>query len=305
MALQECGLNLNQASRELQPHGSTGFPCAGYACRCTERTEDMIPWHWHEEMEIAYVEQGQAVVKAASKTFLLNPGELVVINSNVIHFAAGAPECRLHSLVFHPRLITGTEDSVFAETYLRPLLSCGSFLGYQMDGKDGEKAAGWFRRAFEVLEEEPCGFEFTVRENLSHICLSLYEIFKSQMETTVPALSQDHIRIRTMLDYIHENFSGNMSLADISGAAGVSERECLRCFQKMLQISPIQYLLKYRVMQGARMFLRNPADTVSRTAAACGFDSPSNFSNLFKRYYNCTPREYRERHRKGHRGREG
>ena len=150
MALQECGLNLNQASRELQPHGSTGFPCAGYACRCTERTEDMIPWHWHEEMEIAYVEQGQAVVKAASKTFLLNPGELVVINSNVIHFAAGAPECRLHSLVFHPRLITGTEDSVFAETYLRPLLSCGSFLGYQMDGQDGEKAAGWFRRVFRV-----------------------------------------------------------------------------------------------------------------------------------------------------------
>ena len=45
MALQECGLNLNRVSKELQPHGTIDFPCAGYTSYHTERQEDIIPWH--------------------------------------------------------------------------------------------------------------------------------------------------------------------------------------------------------------------------------------------------------------------
>ena len=78
-------------------------------------------------------------------------------------------------------------------------------------------------------------------------------------------------------------------------AAGLSlsSAKISRCFKKMLQISPVQYLLKYRVMQGAEMLLANPASSISEVAAYCGFDSPSNFAKMFKRFYSCTPREYR------------
>ena len=31
MALQDCTLNLNRTGRELQPHGTPDFPCAGYS----------------------------------------------------------------------------------------------------------------------------------------------------------------------------------------------------------------------------------------------------------------------------------
>ena len=165
MALQECGLNLNRVSKELQPHGSFEFPCAGYASQHKKKTEDTIPWHWHEEMEIIWIAEGQLKLKTSSSSFLLSKGQIAVINSNILHYAAAA--------------------------------------------------------------------------------------------------------------------------------ADISERECLRCFQKMLQISPIQYLLKYRVMQGAKMLLEDPAASISEAAVRCGFDSPSNFTKMFRRFYNCTPREYR------------
>lgn len=106
-------------------------------------------------------------------------------------------------------------------------------------------------------------------------------------------LNQDNLRIRKMLAFIHKNFSDDISVSEIAGTADISERECLRCFQKTIQLSPVQYLLKYRVMQGAEMLLGNPADSISKIATLCGFDSPSNFSKIFKRFYNCTPREYR------------
>lgn len=296
MALQECGLNLNKVSKELQPHGSLEFPCAGYSSSHTDRQEDVIPWHWHEEMEIIYMEDGRMKVKIPSKDFLLEKGDCIVINSNMLHYAAAVTECKLRSLVFSQTLITGNEDSVFAKKYMQPLLTCNHFSHYFIKAGENENVAECFSRAFEALAQDCYGYEFTVRENLSRICLFLYGEFNPQTDAQNVPQSQDNLRIRKMIAYIQKNFAVDISLAEIAGAAGISERESLRCFKKTIQLSPIQYLLKYRVMQGAEMLLANPADSISEIATLCGFDSPSNFAKIFKRFYNCTPREYRNRH---------
>lgn len=293
MGLQECGLNLNRGSKELQPHGSLEFPCAGYSMRCTDTQEDIIPWHWHEEMEIVYIADGQMEVKIPSQSFLLQKGDCVVINSNVLHYGAAATECELHSLVYSPALITGNEDLVFAKKYMQPLLTCSNFCGYFIKAGDKENVAQWFNTAFEALANDSFGFEFIVREKLSRICLFLYQELDLQPDMQDVSLNQDNFRIRKMLAFIHKNFAEDISVPEIAGIVDISERECLRCFQKTIQISPIQYLLKYRIMQGAGMLSGNPAESISEIALSCGFDSPSNFSRTFKRFYNCTPREYR------------
>lgn len=297
MALQKCGLNLNGALKELQPHGNLAFPCAGYASDYTEKQEDIIPWHWHEELEIIYIEEGRMKIEIPSKSFLLQTGDCLVINANILHYGVAAPACKLRSLVFHPSLISGKEDFVFARKYMLPLLSCHAFSGFYIDGATNEETARLFNSAFEALAGDYYGFEFTVREHLSQICLSLYRELEPQMDTQKIPPDQAQLRIRKMLAYIHRNFADNLSLEDIAGEAGISERECLRCFQKTIRISPIQYVLKYRVMQGADLLLKNPADSISAIAALCGFDSQSNFAKMFKRFYGCTPREYRNRNR--------
>lgn len=295
MALQECGLNLNRASKELQPHGSLEFPCAGYSSRHTDRQEDIVPWHWHEEMEIVYMKSGQMEIKIPSKSFLLKKGDCVVINSNMLHYGAAVMECELRSLVFSPALIAGNEDSVFFKKYMRPLLACSNFCGYFIKAGNSENVTHWFNCAFEALAKDCYGYEFVVREKLSRICLFLYEEFKLQADMGDIPLNQDNLRIRKMLAFIHENYADDISVSEIAGMADISERECLRCFRRTIQLSPIQYLLKYRIMQGAEMLLGSPADSISEIATQCGFDSPSNFAKIFRRFYNCTPREYRNR----------
>lgn len=295
MALQECGLNLNSALKELQPHGTIEFPCAGYTSYHTERQEDIIPWHWHDEIEIVCMAEGRMKVKTSSESFLLESGDLVAINSNILHYASAVGECRLRSLVFSPMLIAGNDNSVYAKKYIQPLISCNSFSSLLID-IGIEDVSVWFNAAFEALAYDTRGFEFTVRENLSRICFYLYEQFEQQLDGKEQALNQDNLRIRKMLEFIHRNFADKLSLADISNSADISERECMRCFQKTIQISPIQYLLKYRIMQGAEMLLNDLTKSISEISTYCGFDSPSNFTKLFRRFYNCTPREYRHKH---------
>lgn len=287
---------LNREQKELKPHGTPGFPCAGYCSCYTDNPEDILSWHWHEEIEIIYIEEGKMKVKIPSKTFLLGKGDCVVLNTNLLHYAEAEGGCELHSLVFHSQLIYGNDNSVFAEKYMTPLFSCSSFSGCHIVAADNNQITNWFREAFEALAEESCGYEFLVREKLSRICLFLYRKYESQMDAKDVFLNQDSLRVRKMLTYIHKNYPVNISLEDIAKAADISERECFRCFKKTIQISPAQYLLKYRIMQGAEMLLSDPAGSISEIASACGFDSSSNFAKMFRRFYDCTPREYRNLH---------
>lgn len=293
MALQECGLNLRSDNKELRPHGSHAFPCAGYAQHYTDAPDDVVGWHWHEELEFIYIADGCMQVRIPSATFLLGAGDLVLVNANMLHYAVAAPDCELRSLVFHPALIEGSDDSIYATKYVRPVLSCPSFTGLRVRDEDKAMVAAWFNDAHGALAADAPGYEFTVRENLSRICLYLYEVLAPENEPQSGSLSQDNVRARQMLSYIHQHYAENITLADIANVAGVSERECLRCMHKTIQQSPIQYLLKYRVMQGAGMLTGSPGASIQEIASRCGFDSQSNFAKMFKRYYNCTPREYR------------
>ena len=103
-------------------------------------------------------------LKTPSSSFLLSKGQIAVINSNILHYAAAAPECTLHSLVFSPLLITGNSESIFAKKYIQPLLSIRSFSGFQISEADTSQVSGWFNREFEALENEAWGYEFVIRE---------------------------------------------------------------------------------------------------------------------------------------------
>lgn len=294
MALQKCALNLNQNLKELNPHGSLAFPCAGYSSYYTDKEENAIPWHWHEEMEIIYIEKGRLALKIPSKSFYIEAGDILAINSNILHYGIGAKNCLLHSLVFHPQLVFGSADSAFDIKYIRPLISCENFLAVPILQCEEKEMIQSFCRAFDAMEKEPAGFEFIVRESLSHLCFFLTQKFQDVLHMPAPAQSHDNLRIRRMLSYIHENYAADISLPDIAKAADIGERECLRCFQRTIQLSPIQYLLKYRIMQSAEMLLSRPEYNISDIAALCGFESPSNYAKLFKRFYDRTPREYRK-----------
>lgn len=297
MGLQKCGLNLNRAKMELLPHGTLEFPCVGYAEQYTDQPDGGIPWHWHEEMEILYVREGRMRLQILEKTIWLERGACIFINSNVFHFGMGDPACELLSIVFHPLLIMGNQESVFAQKYILPLISCPVIDGQQLQDTNLCHPAEEFLEAFDALEHDTFGYEFVVRNKLSNLCFHLYQSFVRDIVTnsnTNP--NQAELRMQKMLSYIHHHFEENVTLAEIAKAADIGPRECLRCFQKSIRISPMQYVLEYRIMYGAQLLLQNLSSSVSEIALSCGFSSHSNFSKVFRQFYRCTPREYRNQH---------
>lgn len=293
MALQTCALNTNNKKKELRPHGSLEFPCAGYESSHSDSIRDFISWHWHEEFEIIYIVKGTMKLQLLTETFSVNAGEIAVINANKLHAASGDPYCKLQSFVFSPLLITGTVNSAFASKYIMPLVSCSHFSCIILNSKE-HPVTNWFSAAFEALKNDIFGYEFIIREQLSHIMLSVYSEVKPDLNKK--HIQQDVTSLRTakILSYIEEHYSESISLCDIAESVNISEREVLRCFKKLTGESPIQYLLKYRLIQSASMLKEYPVKNISFVAKECGFDSPAYYAKKFKEFYLCTPREYRK-----------
>src|SRR5699024_587192 len=101
-------------------------------------------------------------------------------------------------------------------------------------------------------------------------------------------------RVQIILNYIHANYSKNITLDDLAMVANVSKSEVLRCFKSIINISPIKYLKNFR-LQNAAYMLKNSSYSIQTIYELCGFDSNSYFSKSFKEIYLCSPREYRDR----------
>ncbi len=78
---------LNREQKELKLHGTKGFPCAGYESYYTDNPEDILSWHWHEEIEIIFIEEGVLNVKIPSESFLLKKGDSLGFYYNIINYA--------------------------------------------------------------------------------------------------------------------------------------------------------------------------------------------------------------------------
>lgn len=296
MSLQKCGLNLNRDRRELRPHGTPEFPCAGYLAYLTARAEDDIEWHWHEEIEVLYVERGSIQLTTPGSAVLLECGDGAIITSNVLHSAHTDSYCELHSIVFRKEILTGGNDTIFARRYIQPVLDCPSLRCIRLVTEADLDVLSHMYAAFQSLRNGAVGYELMVRCYLSRMWLQFYLSHSDELEQQREHTSisgADGERMRVMLDFIHRNYAEHIDLSQVSQEANIGPRECLRCFQRTIGISPVQYLLKYRVSEAAHL-LRTTQLSVAEIAGQCGFDSPSNFTQTFKRFYAVTPKAYRQ-----------
>lgn len=148
MGLQNCGLNIDAARRELNPHGTSEFPCAGYLCRLSDLPTDAIIWHRHEELEIIYIQEGTMKLLVPGEEYHLVKGEIALINSNILHYAIGDPFCELHSAVFSHVLVSGGNTTAFYKKYVYPLLGVSRLHGLAHGETEfGRRLSGCFFRA--------------------------------------------------------------------------------------------------------------------------------------------------------------
>lgn len=99
--------------------------------------------------------------------------------------------------------------------------------------------------------------------------------------------------IREALAFIENNFTADISIADVARACNISSQHLNRLFRKEMETSPYQCILNKR-MDYACDLLRHSDLTIEETSYKIGYSNPFNFMNAFKKKFNQTPSEFRK-----------
>ena len=291
MILNRNYLHTNAQRRELPEQGMEMFDLTANEAEIHQFPGSCISLHWHSELEIFVLLEGDVEVQIGEQRFRLTAGEGCFINIEILHsyYAVGDEPCHFRSFVFDAAIVSGMPGSVFDIKYVRPLLNKNvPFI--QMNGVKKDKIYfEQFDIAFKAAQNEGHGYEFVIREALTHILLFLSERCKSY---DIQSVSVQEIRLKQMLEWINKNIEKNISLPELAKSANISARECQRIFKKYLQCRPVAYIQKQRILIAVQ-YLTMTDDPITDIALKCGFSSPSYFTSQFKNITGETPTEYR------------
>jgi AraC-like DNA-binding protein len=299
MAIQTCSLNIKNNKYEKSNRGTPMFPCGAYVTHIGPDFLKEIPWHWHSEVEILIVTKGSFIFRSLNKDTTVKVGDTLFVNTNVLH--AGAiinPNeiCEIRSFVFDPTFISGSFDSVIEQKYVRPLLETKT-LDFFLIKSVADKTNSMYKIVdctFDIYEKEEFGYEFTIRENLTRIWIQILTDNLQIIQSQKKSMNIETSRVKDMLEFIHDNYMNTIDLDMIANSISVSTRECIRCFKSVIGISPIKYLLNYRISIAASLLI-NREYSITEICGLCGFESSSYFSYKFKEKTDFTPSEYRKR----------
>jgi len=218
----------------------------------------------------------------------------VFINSKILHRYFSQGNAIVPNFVLMPYFIAA-QDSLIYQKYVLPIMA--SPMDYQIFSQDipWQAQALSLMREITAAQEKASDVELVnsyLIQKIWHILYQNTDVEHMGKKENYSASSQ--ARLQLMMQYIHQDFAYNISLSDIADQAKVSKSTALNLFQRYLGISPVTYLINYRLQEAAKL-LASTEKKVTVISKDTGFDSVDYFCKAFKKYYKLTPTEYRKK----------
>ncbi len=283
--------------QERSKHGSPLFPLHIYLHR-DPNCIFFVPYHWHNEIELLYIEQGEFKINLKDTIIHAKAGELYFINSQELHqISAINNQPSLHyAIVFSPEIL-GFELYDYCQSYyIAPLVNKTLHFPTMIAEKSPikEKIIFEFKEAVFAYRNKALGWPITVKAALFKIIALLVQ--EDLMVNESVDSTQDHYKIniaKRVITHIQENYENKIMIDELANLCNMSPQYFCKFFKSIFGKTAIQYLNEYRIEKACEL-LQQEEYSISEICFSVGFDNFSYFIRKFKEYKNYTPSSYRE-----------
>lgn len=272
---------------EEQAHGTGEFPIAFYHVDKSHPRYEM-PFHWHKEFEIVRILEGSFSLTLDNTEITAHAGESVFIPGGAVH--GGIPmNCIYECLVFDLDILFLHGDSF--RSYLKKIKH-QEIVVHPLITSQVPSIFSAIGRLFTSFISQRPGFELLVLGSLFEVLgLIFAEKHYEQNLSSDGAIYKRNKHLKSVLEYIENNYASNITLQQLSQIAGMSPKYFCRYFQAISHKTPMDYLNYYRIERSCSLLCTTDLPVTS-IAYDCGFNDCSYYIKLFKRYKHITPKQY-------------
>ncbi|HIX42467.1 AraC family transcriptional regulator [Kurthia populi] len=273
--MQRRNIPINPFGQEQVLYDNPEFPSIVYNTLIVANSVGYIPLHWHDEWQMQIVEAGSVEMHVQGDVHTIEAGQGLWIHSGVVHEAyALTDDARYRCWNIQPDLLPRFLRQCFEQR--------GPKHGYVLLTDDG-----WQQECLAIIAHAMASDdEFTIYDDFVKVAHLLCT--HAEKGVTKPAFDE---RLKELLVYIHIHYTEKLTLDELAGVVYLSTSETIRLFKKSLQMTPFQYILKYR-LEKSRELLQHTDEAVTDIALEIGFSSASYFIQKFKEAYDITPKQF-------------
>ena len=290
----------DETLRETASHGSEEYPFCYYYEDIWDFDFHCIDWHWHPEVEFVYVQQGKADFLVGGNRYVLSSGDGIFINSQVIHRFEATDSAIIPNIVFSPVLLV-PQGSLIYSRYIRPIIESTTECVIFSAEETVHHCIIETMRSIFAVQGSGTASEMKTAELLLKLWRFLYEsILITDCGSMSVHSAQTQAKLQIMMQYIHDNYSGQITLDDIARTVLISKSSVLNIFRTYLHTSPINYVVEYRLKRASKLLV-DTENSVCTIAHETGFENIGYFCRRFKKLYGVTPINYRKYYRSAER----
>lgn len=250
---------------------------------------------------IFFVQKGTVNITLGSDSqdVVAGKGAGITSNTGFILTQVGNGETEMDIFIFSLTAIFSQEMTVLSARYETPFYNIDSHQ-FNVFNSSLEVGAEIYKLVMSIMQynnEKPYGYELMVR---ARMCELWYIIVRAFTKVTpvreIKSMRKDEQRVKLALDYIKANYREQITLDEIAKELNICKSECCRCFKRVLGLTPIEYVVRYRIYTAA-FLLDEPGqkrNDIAEIAVKVGFNNISYFNKMFKKYIGMTPSEYRQ-----------
>ena len=253
------------------------------------KKEVVFQKHWHEKMEYLYFQKGRGFVVCNTKKIPVNPGVLVVINSNEMHYIESISQSLEYYCIIVDNLLFKALHTDICETkYIDPIYQ--NLIIFKNRVENDESISECLNNIIEEFNLKQIGFELSVKSYLFRLMVLLLRnhtyLTLSPKEYNARVKNLNIINI--VLQYIEKNYNESITVEKLSEMANLSKYYFLRLFKKTTGKSLIDYINFIRINK-AEYMLEKTDRNITEIAFSCGFNDANYFSRVFRKYKGKSP----------------
>lgn len=240
--------------------------------------------HFHDELELVYVIDGSLNVTIENNNVLLHKDEICVIIPGLIH-----------NLYSH-------EDNVIFVAKLFPIEDisdirlCNVVVSLKSSNYEPLREL-----IFEMMNEnknQSIGYKLSVNISAEKIFLLIIRNmeYRRLEDVAQPKLLKPNEILSSVELFLEQHYAEDFLLEDLVKYLGYTKSYFCHYFKQTTGVTFWKYYTIFRLEKSIQLMKDYPDKRYIEIAGECGFKNIRSFNEAFKKYHQCTPREYMKKH---------